>query len=475
MKESRNPAVASDSAASHATPPPIAQASGWRGWAIRALLPAGMIIFALSLPYIIAGDGAERYSELRGLLQHGALSAGKYSLIGPIFSAPLYYLLGAFTGNPAIGAALYNVTIFFTGMLILRRLLRPWMEERTLRVFLLLLLVGSMFPFSVATFYGETFTAILVAAGLLAAVLARPAGRLAGWIAVTLGVANTPASLVALAFALAGRLWQSRRWRYLLVGVAGAALILGENLLRRGSPFATGYAGDHGPVTILPFSGQSGFSYPFLLGLLAIFFSFGKGLIFYAPGLFLPVRQRLRETRPLGQAYALWLLFTAGLIAVYASWWAWDGGMFWGPRFFLIATIPASFALALWTQRPSTRLWVNLIVLGVFVLSLWVGLDSMVFGTQDLGACVANNYRLFPLCDFTPEYSALWRPLANLYLIGFTPRWVAVEIKWPPTLLFAAFTLVAGPYIAWPLLRAIGRQSRAVLPTTTSLRAGWRW
>lgn len=475
MKESRAPAIASDSAASHATPPSVGQAPGWRGKASRALLPIGMIIFALSLPYIIAGDGADRYAELQALLQHGALSSGKYSLIGPFFATPLLYLLGAFTGNPAIGAALYNVTIFFTGLLIMRRLLRPWLEERTLRAFLLLLLVGSMFPFSVATFYGETFTAVLVAAGLLAAVLARHAGRLPGWIAVTLGVANSPASLVALAFALAGRLWQTRRWRYLLVGVAAATLILGENLLRRGSPFATGYAGDHGPVTILPFSGQPGFSYPFLLGLLAIFFSFGKGLIFYAPGLFLPMRQRLRAAGPLGQVYALWLLFTAGLIAVYASWWAWEGGMFWGPRFLLIATIPASLALALWTQRPSTRLWVNLIVLGVFVLSLWVGLDSMVFGTQDLGACVANNYHLFPLCDFTPEYSALWRPLANLYLIGFNPRWVTVEIKWPPTLLFAAFTLFAGPYIAWPLLRAIGRQIRALLPAPASLLAGWRW
>lgn len=475
MEESQAPAVASGAAVSQATPAPLAQAPGWRGWASRALLPVGMIIFALSLPYIIAGDGADRYAELRALLQHGTLSAGKYSLIGPIFSAPLYFLFGASTGNPAIGVALYNLTIFFAGILILRRLLRPWLEERTLRAFLLLLLMGSMFPFSVATFYGETFTAILVTTGLLAAVLAQRAGRLAGWIAVTLGVANTPVSLIALTFALAGRLWRTRRWRYLLVGVVAATLILGENLLRRGSPFATGYAGDHGPVTILPFSGKPNFSYPFLLGLLAIFFSFGKGLIFYAPGLFLPVRQRLRSAWPLGQVYALWLLFIAGLIVVYASWWAWEGGMFWGPRFFLIAAIPASFALALWTQRPSTRLWVNLIVLVVLALSLWVGLDSMIFGTQSLGACVANNYQMFPLCDFTPEYSALWRPLVNLYLLGFTPRWVAIEIKWPPTLLFAAFTLFAGPYIAWPLLRAIREQIRALLPTPAALLTGWRW
>ena len=87
-------------------------------------------------------------------------------------------------------------------------------------------------------------------------------------------------------------------------------------------------------------------------GLLSILFSFGKGLIFFVPGLLLPVRGLLRKAAPDLQLdiygiYLLWVAFVVGLILVYSPWWAWYGGWFWGPRFFLFACIPASFAIAL--------------------------------------------------------------------------------------------------------------------------------
>ena len=38
--------------------------------------------------------------------------------------------------------------------------------------------------------------------------------------------------------------------------------------------------------TALPYSGQPGFSYPFFFGVLSVLFAFGRGLVFFAPGLF---------------------------------------------------------------------------------------------------------------------------------------------------------------------------------------------
>ena len=258
----------------------------------------------------------------------------------------------------------FNLTVFILGLIALNLLLRRYLEPGTLRRFLLLLVVGSMFPAALATYYGETFTAITVGVGLAAALLAaRRLGRAAGWAAVALGVANTPATLLALAGALLGRMWATRRLRYALVGAGAVALIVGESLARRGTAMATLYINNAGEKTIMPYSGLPGFSYPFLFGLLAILFSFGKGLVFFTPGLFLPLKERLRTLgeggSALGRLHVSWLLFTAGLVLIYASWWDWSGDWFWGPRFFLFASVPASFALALWASRPSPRLWVN--------------------------------------------------------------------------------------------------------------------
>jgi hypothetical protein len=51
----------------------------------------------------------------------------------------------------------------------------------------------------------------------------------------------------------------------------------------------------------MPYTGRPGFSYPFLFGVLGILFSFGRGLAFFAPALWLlllprkPAALRLRQ------------------------------------------------------------------------------------------------------------------------------------------------------------------------------------
>src|SRR5260370_10761076 len=157
---------------------------------------------------------------------------------------------------------------------------------------------------------------------------------------------------------------------------------------RRGSPFDNGYKNQL-------------FSTPFLIGLLSILFSFGKGLIFFTPGLLLPIKGSLETIqkqatgngRNFYTVYSLWMSFLVGLILVYSSWWAWDGGWFWGPRFFVFACIPASFVLAVRLRTPASSLWPNLLTLFVLALSVWVCIAGAIFDQGNLAAtCVVHNF-----------------------------------------------------------------------------------
>ena len=456
---------------------PVTQRAGqservtpWRRWTARgvretALIVLGLLANLVLLPHTIAGDGARRYAALSQLLSGEGLSPVKYSLIGPIFAAPLW-LIGRLLSQPAVWVEGYSTLVFALGLLAFYLLLRKRMDGDLLRAFLLLLTLASMFPYHLTQFYGEVFTAVLVAVGLTLATLYRR-GALGGLALVVIGVANTPAAIVGLALALAQRIWRTRRLRYGLALVAAVALIVGESWLRRGSGMNDGYLRDNGGHTLMPFAGIPGFSYPLLLGLLAIFLSFGKGLLFFTPGLFLPVRRRITALwgaqSQLWSLYSLWLLFVAGLVLVYAKWWAWYGGWFWGPRFFLFACVPASFALALWTQRPAARLSLNLLALLALALSVWVGINGAVFNQAGLTVCTNNHYLLEAYCHFTPDFSALWRPLVNVYLYGLGPRFASVEALTPGSVAFGAYALLVGVYLSLPLLRAIWAQARTLL------------
>lgn len=450
---------------------PARQAS-WRRWTARGAFETALIIFGLLanlilLPHTIAGDGARRYSALVQLLSGKGIPNVKYSLIGPIFAAPLWFIGRLFT-QPAAWVESYSTLLYALGLLALYLLLRTHMEGRLLRAFLLLMTLASMFPYHLTQFYGEVFTATLVAVGLALAALHRR-GALGGLSLVAIGVANTPATLVGLGLALVKHIWETRRLRAGVTLLATLALIAIESWLRRGSALSDGYQSDSGRHALMPFAGIPGFSYPLLLGLLAILLSFGKGLVFFTPGLFLPMRRRIRELagerNPIWAMYSLWLCFVGGLILAYAKWWAWYGGWFWGPRFFLFACIPASFALAVWTQRPSARLSLNLLALATLTLSVWVGINGAVFNQADLSLCTDHHYLLEAYCHFTPDFSALWRPLVNLYLVGLGPRFASIYALTPATVAFGVYALLVGVYLSLPLVRAIWTQSCVVLAT----------
>jgi hypothetical protein len=432
-----------------------------------ALILVGLVLLAFGQPHRLIGDGQLRFEALNDLLAHGKLSDVSYSLVGPLFATPLW-IIGTLGGNPVEATQYYNVLVFATGLLALYLLLSDRIDGVLLRRFLLLLVAGSTIAPNLADFYGDTFTAMSVGVGVVAVLAGQhPATRFAGWAAVVLGVVNTPATLVGLGLVSIAELVRRRRLRFALPLLVAGVLVLGEAWLRRGSPFTTGYEGNSGVQTVMPYSGRPGFSYPFLLGLVAILFSFGKGLVWYLPGLLLPARRRLRamaveSTVDPWRIWVLWALFLAGMLLVYSRWWAWYGGVYWGPRLFLLAILPASLALAAALRDERSGLLANLAALAALTLSVWVGADSLVFGQLWALICYENSWALESLCHFTPDYSALWYPFVA------KPALTTGQLG---ELLY--YGVVFGWLAAAPV-RRIAAQVRSSLPTRTRL-TGWRW
>ncbi len=417
-------------------------------WFETALIVLGLLGILFLLPHDHGGDGWVRFTGLWQLLTLGQIPSIKYSMVGPLFSIPFYYL-GQIYQTPWWWCSRYNVFVFAAGLLAIYWLLKDRVARGLLRKFFLLLVVASMFSNHLQFYYGEVFTAIFVAVGCVAIVVGP---GLAGWCTIILGVVNTPATLLGLILLDAKHILEHRRVRYALAAIVTVALILLESWIRRGSLFETGYTDDHGWRTIMPYSGRPGFSYPFFFGLISLLFSFGKGIFFFAPGLLLPIRKTLRrvqEATPVDllAIYTLWMGFLVGLLLVYSCWWAWDGGWFWGPRFLLIASIPASFALAVRLQWRDPALWVNIMTVLALCLSVWVGINGAVYSDlspQYLSVCSGNLET--PLCYYTPEFSVLWYPFVVHQPLNHGQ------------LLYLLYSLLVGAYLLVPLLITTQRQ-----------------
>ncbi|MGL5097255.1 MAG: hypothetical protein ACRDD1_16840, partial [Planctomycetia bacterium] len=298
------------------------------------LVAVGLVLFWAG-PHHLTGDAGRRVDALSQWAATGTPSADRYSMIGPAAALPFV------ASAPDAATARWwcertNVLVAGVGLLALAAVLRPSAPAGVLGPFLLLVLYGSMLPHHLQDFTGETFSAFAVGVGL--ACMGGRWGAL-GWLLAAVGAANTPAAGPAFALVALVEVVRRRELRYLAAPAVAVALVLAENWWRRGGLFATGYVDDHGFANGLPFSGRPGFSYPFLLGLASILFSAGKGLVFFAPGLFAPATADL-AVAPAAEALRRWRWYVAGLVLVYASWWSWYGGWYWGPRFFLVAMLP---------------------------------------------------------------------------------------------------------------------------------------
>lgn len=399
------------------------------------LLCLGWVLLWAFEPHHVEADGGIRLRALADLLEHGRWSRTEFALIGTVLAAPLY-LLGRWVASPEWWIARYNVLLAGVGLLALWRLLRHRLERPVLGGFLLLLLAGSMLTHQLSAFGAETFNVLALGIGLAAWTGGR---ELLGGTALALGMANVPGSAVGVALALGDWGLRHRRLRAALPLLAFVLLWLAENWVRRGHPLRTGYEGNAGFRTMLPFSGRPGFSYPLPLGALQLLLSFGKGLLFFAPGLFLcfpAARRALRPVQPFQRA-CLWAV--AGLVLVYGQWWAWYGGYSWGPRFLVFAAVPASLRLSAECEHPARRTLPLLATLGALLLALWGGFDGAMLRFFRQEVCTAYNYAVEAFCWDVPEFSVLvtpfiWAPSLEpgaWALLGYEVL-LALRLGWAP-------------------------------------------
>jgi len=429
---------------------------------VWGLLAVGLLVLFFVLPHDVEGDGRLRFDALQGWLAGHGIPDTKFPLIGSIPAIPLM-LLGHVIGTPEWWVSRYNVIVYGAGLGLLYALLRRRLDGDVLAAFLLLLGTTAMLPGSLTGFGAETFSAMTVASGLAAWSVGRwkTAAVLTG-----VGAANQPATLLGLALAMGWWAWREKRARALVPVVLGAGLWFLENAVRHKSALSTGYENDHGFQTVLPYSGLPGFSYPTPFGVMSLLLSFGKGLLFFAPGLVLVFGRGLEALRSVREVLVLWMVYLAGLVLVYATWWAWYGGFTWGPRFLVFASLPASLLLAVQVRRPPRTLLALSVVVAALVLSVWVGIDGQAFGRFGQDVCAANHYYLEAFCWYVPEFSVLWTPFV-----------FRAQVSLQDVILIAYATGVS-IYVAYPLLRQWTLNSfhgLKVALTAYRRRASWRF
>jgi hypothetical protein len=404
---------------------------------VWVLLALGLLVLFFILPHGIEGDGRLRYDALQGWLAGNGTPDTKFPLVGSVPSIPLM-LLGRLGDSAEWWVSRYNVIVYAAGLGLLYMLLHGRLPNDLLATFLLLLGTTAMLPNSLTGFGAETFSAMTVGTGLAA----WSTGRWkTGTVLLGVGVANLPASFVGLALAMGWWAWRMKRVRALAPPALSAGLWLLENLVRHKSALSTGYENDHGFQTLLPYSGLPGFSYPTFFGVLSLLVSFGKGLLFFTPGLFLAFGRGLEALRSVSEVLTLWVLYVAGMVLVYGTWWAWYGGFTWGPRFLTFASLPASLLLAAQVRRPPRSLLAMTVVLAALLLSVWVGIDGATFGRYAQAQCQANHYYLESFCWYVPEFSVLWTPF------------VFRGQLWWTYYIVIAYVIGVTAYVAYPLLR----------------------
>ena len=373
-------------------------------WALLAI--AAFVIVAI--PKTISGDARLRFETLEQFMTTGHLVSPKYSTVGPLLSIPLY-LLGRALGAARLVTSYYNALLFLLLLPLIGREFRDELAPSVRRMLVLLLVFASMFAHHVQRYYGEVFTTVLVTIGVLW--LSR-GHWVRGWAVIVFGAVNTPACLLGVAGIALCHSRRTRSWLPLLGPVVAFALMRTESVLVRGSFFDTGYNYDSGFRNALPYSGLPNFSYPFFFGILSILLSFGKGLVFFVPSLFLP----LPASAPprFRWVHTTLIAFVGGLVLAYAKWWSWYGGWFWGPRFFLIASIPACFSLGTnLLDWPSLSVPRRGLVAAMLLLSFWVGINGLAFQGLGLNLCTEHYFALADYCYFVPEMSALWHPFVD--------------------------------------------------------------
>lgn len=402
----------------------------------------GLAALCVTLAPSIDSDGTVRFAAVRALLGESGTFQIKFSLVQPLLSMPLAWLAKLANRPEEKIVAYFNFMVFVVGGSYLYKLAAERYSPRIARISLLVLGCASMVPHHLQWYFGEVLTSVCLSIGVLS--LERK--PILSTFMFGLGLANTPALIPPFSLVATAYLWRRRSYQPIAGAGCAIAIAVLENIIKYGSMKGSPYLADveHGFHTALPYSGQPGFSYPLFFGVLSIVASFGKGLVFYIPGAALFFIASIRRNLG-GSAFGQFLLatFITLTIALYAKWWAWYGGGFWGPRFFLFLCFPSSLLIGLAIVSGECRRGVLAFVVAVLLLSTWVGVDGYLFGQTAMDACWANNFALESLCWYTPEFSALWRPFVTGDIGGAWDQRRA---------LFAFWQVLTGVYLIKQLL-----------------------
>lgn len=245
------------------------------------------------------------------------------------------------------------------------------------------LLVGfgtMLFPYAV-TGYSEMGVALGIAIGLASLTMAsrHPLGAsgVAGAASGLTVLMRTDSLLLVVPMLAAGAWLLGGRMRLSALAAFAAAAapwlyaVGAYNALRFGAPWHLGYAG------------VSPFNHPPLLGLYGLTLSPVAGLLWYAPLVAvaaLGLRRALRNS-PVLTAVALAIFLIR--FPVYGAFWAWNGGMVWGPRYL----VPAMPVLALGILEvvrgfPTLRTVTRMVVPAIVAVSVLVQLVGATVDTQ---------------------------------------------------------------------------------------------
>jgi hypothetical protein len=371
------------------------------------------------LPQRVQGDDAVRQVMLRQLAD-GVKPETKYSFIQPTLSVPFFWVLdhlhfGVYAVT-LLPIAWMTVWSFAVWKVLARQRSRQFAHH------VVVLTVASLLGASLIGFNSDIFTALAMSGGLIVGLMAcSRRARIGGWLVFTIGAANTPVMFAATA-AMATYLIVSRReLRFAALPIGVFALMVIEATAVSGQLSWTRYTNgvEHGTVQLLPWGDVHGFGWPLWSGLLAVLFSFGRGLVFYIPTIWNSATRTFDGVTSVERA--LWTVAVA-LVPIYSMWWAWFGGSSFGPRFFTIAVVPAAMATSSLVCRTDRGVLRSTVAALSVVLSLWVVVSGAVFGvtTTAFDWCASGGgFNNFVVCLYTPEYSGLWAPIWAADPVGF--------------------------------------------------------
>lgn len=395
-----------------------------------AILCLAGFIAGTAKPGIRGHDSVERFKALHLLLTGEVLEPPvdrKYNMSLGMMALPLY-LLGKATATGSGDAQIKHIkttvahfnhicicgfSVWLLGWLQRRF---AWDQRAAGCTVLLVLMTSLLLPHS-RDFYSEVLWSLTVfyAIDQLVAAFAPAAG--AAYHPAKLVVAaaattwfNTALTPLWVGLTIGLWVWNLRKARCraavwhpaALLSALGTALGLTlyflENTLERGNPFDRGYGQEH--FAFAP------------LNVLYVLISPGKGIFWFIPTVLLSGvllwNKRLRQTLTpeLWPLIMSWYGFSAGLVLLYGSWWAWGGAGYWGPRFFLLLSIYAAILVGwLYKERGlltfSERIGVYAVT-GYSVLVIKIGLS---IGQRYFGEC---TYIAYGLCHLTFVESPLY-------------------------------------------------------------------